>query len=140
MISVLMDAISASRIEKFAGFPAGYISNMQLAIAASAQLLVTSEVSEIDAYFQEGTGALANSVTQGLNTIALTIGGKGEVDVTVNEPYANRRDFGFHGTDSLGRRYDDPARGYSENAITDVQEEAHALYEAAVMEAWAAIG
>lgn len=66
--------------------------------------------------------------------VRLTPGGA-EVDVGTNAPQGARLEYGFHGTDSLGRSFDQPPRPHFRPAADSIE----AAFVAAVEQAVAAL-
>ena len=60
---------------------------------------------------------LTGTLRRSIHTESTGGGSSVEISVGTNVPYAKRLEFGFSGTDSLGRTYNQPARPYMRPAM-----------------------
>jgi hypothetical protein len=83
--------------------------------------------------FANPEGTLASSITYALSSPL-------EMIISVNVDYAKRMEYGFHGTDSLGRTFDEEGKPYAQPALDDNREEIEILMAQAASNAFSALG
>ena len=79
-----------------------------------------------------GPNAPTGDYRRSWNTETVYLGEVVQVDVGTNKPQGRRLEFGFHGTDSLGRHYNQPPYPHVEKNIEPVVDEIVAGVEAEV--------
>ncbi len=121
--SISFDPESLSRIAQFAGFGVLLSDNVQNAMQEAGSLLVASVRGAMH-WQNPGNDDLSNS-------IAVQTQSPYEILVGSDLPYARRRDWGFVGTDSLGRTYNDQGAFYMESGFDQAAPQASLLIESA---------
>lgn len=112
LVSAGFDQSAFGAIARMAGFNAVLQGEMPPIMSRIGDLIVYAMVINTWASFANPTGALAGTISSSPN-------GPMEVDITVGVPYAWRMEEGFHGTDSLGRIYNQEGIPYAVPALTD---------------------
>lgn len=113
-ISISFDVESARRIARMAGATTELRTAIAQALLDGAELIIGDSKSNMD--WKNPTGALEASmdiISQ--QPYAITFGSK--------LPYAARREFGFHGVDSLGRLYNDYGAYFLTDAVDADQDD-----------------
>ncbi len=116
LINVGYDASSFATIARFAQFQHYLETEMSAVLPEVGALLVQTTQDNTWTAFQNPTGNLAGN-------IAYQLTGPMSLEVVVNVPYAWRLEMGYHGADSLGRIYDNPAEPYAGPALEMSQDQ-----------------
>ncbi len=131
MFSMSFDPQSLSEIAQFYSFPAYMAEETQQALQQGGSALVASIQGAMD--WKHPTGNLEGS-------IAVVSDSPYEIIVGTDVVYGHRRDQGFHGTDSLGRNYDDDGAFFMQKGMDASQSTILASVEAGVQRALNRLG
>lgn len=132
LIDVAFDPESFAAIEKLAGFTEAMAIEIPVALNTIGEMLVKAAQDNTWTAFQNPTGALASTITYYMaDSMTLVVGS--------DAPYAARLEFGFHGSDILGRIYDQMAEPYLTPALEANADEAVAIMGIAIGNVWAAV-
>jgi hypothetical protein len=110
LFSIAFDASSLQAIERLLTFDASLNAELPSSLEASAQAVVDAAVANTWQVFKNPTGEFAS-------TIRYILDSPTQVEVGTDKPQAHRLEAGFHGTDSLGRHYDEAAEPYLAPAL-----------------------
>ncbi len=132
-VDITYDAQSLQEIVNMQHFSQFLNPLMEERMRKIGDIVVQAAVANTWAVFQQPTGNLAG-------TIVAIPNGPLEVDIGSNEGYARRLEEGFHGTDSLGRSYNNEPEPYLMPALEENSDEIIQEMQDAVAEAWMAMG
>lgn len=110
LVNVAFDPKTLAIAENFMHFSSFLDVEMAIAMQKIAVMLQDTAVANTWSAFTAPTGNLANSI---LGVVA----GPYEADLTVGVPYGPRLEWGYQGTDSLGRTYNNAPEPYAMPAI-----------------------
>jgi len=116
LVTVAFDQSSIAAIERLVGAKVALDAEMAVALDKIGTLLIEASVTNTWTAFQHPTGALASS-------IGWVQASPLEGIVVVGVPYAWRLEAGYHGTDSIGRAYNNEAEPYVEPAMEENQDQ-----------------
>lgn len=124
-ISIGFDPASLSALAHFSQFPGQLEAEVNVALQQGGTIVAQAVEANTWTAFMNPTGALAGEITSQLT-------GTMEDTITVDKPYANRLEFGFHAADSLGRVYNNDPEPYAEPGLVASVDQVMALVAAAV--------
>lgn len=117
---------SLSEIARFAGIPMLISQEVQQAMERGSDILIQSAQGNM--HWKNPTGALESSIRRMSESPY-------EIIVGSDLPYAARREYGFHGADSLGRVYNDEGAFFLTQAMNDNEQQILILIDQAVEKA-----
>lgn len=126
MLDISFTPQSIAEIAKFAGMPVLISKEVQAAMERGADILIQSAQGNM--HWKNPTGALEGSIRRMSDSPY-------EIIVGSDLPYAARREFGFHGADSLGRIYNDEGAFFLTQAMNDNEQSILILIDQAVEQA-----
>lgn len=130
-LSLSFSPADITEMVQFAGMQALLSSEVQSALDEGASVLI--QTAQQNMHWMHPTGALSASM-QRLSESPY------EILIGSQLPYAARREFGFHGADSLGRVYNDPGAFFLTRANEDKAQEVLGKIEEAVQRVLARSG
>ena len=133
MLSLSFDSESMRRMAAFAGVPALLDKEIQSTMKQVGDLLTERAQAKTWDVFQNPTGQLAS-------TIAPIANSPFEVQIGVDVPYAARLEYGFVGTDSLGRNYNQAPEPYLQPTLDENEGEIEDMFAAAIENTLGRIG
>ena len=114
--SATFDPRSMEALAAFADTEVWFAGSVQAGLDDAASIILARMQENMSERFMHPTGRLENSFTV-VRSSTFTR------DIVSDEPYAARREWSFHGPDSLGRMFpNDPAAHYARDALVDTRE------------------
>lgn len=125
MLQLSFDSKSLREMAAFAGLPSLFAEEIQGTMKQVGDLLTERAQAKTWDVFQNPTGQLAS-------TIAPIAPSPFEVQIGVDVPYARRLEYGFVGTDSLGRTYNQAPEPYLQPTLDENEAEVEDMFATAI--------
>lgn len=133
LVNVMFDAASLAMGKNLQNFAPFIDPQMSVAMQQIAVLLKDTAVANTWTAFANPTGKLSSSI-EGIVVSPY------EADLTASVPYSDRLEYGYQGTDSLGRTYNNAAEPYAMPALITNEDKIMQLVGLAMAEAFAKAG
>lgn len=119
MIEITVDTAGADRLFRKLGQGTG--GEIKRAVSRAGLLLETRVKAKASG--RPGPNAPTGDYRRSINTKLSSSGANAEATVGTNKPQANRLEYGFSGTDRLGRHYNQPPYPHWKPAVMETRDQ-----------------